>query len=141
MIYIGALHENSKKLIVPLIQHLHKTNIHVLFFGMRLQEYRLTNPKKLTFLGKVVKVCHHISISQSQSVITYLYLYISLSLYVYIYIYIYICKTSRKIYVKTNYEIFLQWNTKFFLQKVLSLLHFGSCQNCKSSANFVTEIR
>ena len=28
----------------------------------------------------------------------------------------------------------------FFLQKVLFLLHFGSCQNCMSSANFVAEI-
>ena len=28
----------------------------------------------------------------------------------------------------------------FFLQKVLFLLHFGSCQNCMSSANLVTEI-
>ena len=25
---------------------------------MRLQEYRLTNIKKLTFVGKVVKICH-----------------------------------------------------------------------------------
>ena len=31
--------------------------------------------------------------------------------------------------VKTKYGIFLQRNTKFFLQKVLGLLHFGSCQN------------
>ena len=28
----------------------------------------------------------------------------------------------------------------FFLQKVLFLLHFGSCQNCMSSANLVVEI-
>ena len=28
----------------------------------------------------------------------------------------------------------------FFLHKVLFLLHFGSCQNCKSSANLVSEI-
>ena len=27
----------------------------------------------------------------------------------------------------------------FFLQKVLFLLHFGSCQNCMSSANLVAE--
>ena len=39
-----------------------------------------------------------------------------------------------------KYEIFLQWNTKFFLQKILGLLHFGSCQNCMNYANFVTEI-
>ena len=38
--------------------------------------------------------------------------------------------------MKTKYEIFLQ----FFLQKVLFLLHFGSCQNCMSSANLVAEI-
>ena len=49
-------------------------------------------------------------------------------------------KTSRKIYMKTKYEIFLQWKTKVFLQKVLFLLHFGSCQNCMSSANLVVEI-
>ena len=49
-------------------------------------------------------------------------------------------KTSGKIYVKTNYEIFLQWNSTFFLQKVLGLLHFGSCQNWMSSANLVAEI-
>ena len=28
----------------------------------------------------------------------------------------------------------------FFLQKVLFLVHFGSCQNCTSSANLATEI-
>ena len=28
----------------------------------------------------------------------------------------------------------------FFLQKVLFLLHFGSCQNCMSSANLIAEI-
>ena len=46
----------------------------------------------------------------------------------------------RYIYMKTKYEIFLQWNTKTFLQKVLFLLHFGPCQNCMSSANLVAEI-
>ena len=40
----------------------------------------------------------------------------------------------------TKYEIFLQGNTKFFLQKVLDLLDFGSCQICMSSANLVAEI-
>ena len=34
-------------------------NVHGLFFEMRLQEYRLTLLNKLTFLGKVVKICHH----------------------------------------------------------------------------------
>ena len=29
------------------------------FFEMKLQEYSLTNLSKLTFLGKVVKICHH----------------------------------------------------------------------------------
>ena len=43
-------------------------------------------------------------------------------------------------YIQTKYEIFLQWNTKFFLHKVLGLLHFGSCQNCKRSASLVAEI-
>ena len=28
----------------------------------------------------------------------------------------------------------------FYLQKVLFLLHFGSCRNCMSSANLVAEI-
>ena len=42
--------------------------------------------------------------------------------------------------MKTKYEIFLQRNTNFFLQKVLGLLHFGSCQNCMSPANLVAEI-
>ena len=28
----------------------------------------------------------------------------------------------------------------FFLQKVLGFLHFGSCQNCISSANLAAEI-
>ena len=41
--------------------------------------------------------------------------------------------------MKLKYEIFLQWNTKFFVQKVLGLLHFGSCENCMSSADLVTE--
>ena len=45
----------------------------------------------------------------------------------------------RYIYMKTKYEIFLQWNTKTFLQKVLFLLHFGPCQNCMSSANLVAK--
>ena len=45
-------------------------------------------------------------------------------------------KTSGKIYAKLKYEIFLQWNTKFFLQKVLDLLSFFM-----SSANIVAEIQ
>ena len=56
----------------------------------------------------------------------------SLSLYVYIYIYIYI---YRYIW-KTKYEVFLQWNTKFFFfRKFCFSYNFGSCQNCMSSAN------
>ena len=42
--------------------------------------------------------------------------------------------------MKTKCEIFLQWNTKFPLQKVLGVLYFGSCQNCMSSANLIAEI-
>ena len=42
--------------------------------------------------------------------------------------------------MKTKYEVFLQWNTKFFLLKVLGLLFFGSCQNCRSFASLVAEI-
>ena len=40
--------------------------------------------------------------------------------------------------MKLKYETFLQLNTKFFLQKVLSLLSFGSCANCMRSGNFFT---
>ena len=40
-----------------------------------------------------------------------------------------------------KYEIFLQRNTKCFLQKVLDLRNFGSYQNCMSSANLVAEIQ
>ena len=39
-----------------------------------------------------------------------------------------------------KYKIFPQSNTKFFLQNVLGLVHFGSCQNYMSSTNFVAEI-
>ena len=49
-------------------------------------------------------------------------------------------KTSGKIYLKSKYQIFLQCNTIFFLQRVLSNLHFGPCQNCMSSENLVEEI-
>ena len=49
-------------------------------------------------------------------------------------------KTSRKIYLKSKYQIFLQCNTIFFLQRVLSHLHFGPCQNCMSSENLAEEI-
>ena len=48
-------------------------------------------------------------------------------------------KLAGKKNVKTKYEIFLQWNTKFFLQKGMGVLHFGSWRNCMSSANLVAE--
>ena len=32
-------------------------------------------------------------------------------------------------------------NVQFFVQNVLFVLHFGSCQNCISSANLVAEIQ
>ena len=35
------------------------------------------------------------------------------------------------VHIKRKYELFLQWNM---------ILNFGSCQNCMSSANLVTEI-
>ena len=63
-------------------------------------------------------------------------IYIQIYIYTYTHTYIIRSKTSGKIYMKTKYEIFLQ----FFLQKVLFLLHFGSCQNCMSFANLVAEI-
>ena len=43
--------------------------------------------------------------------------------------------------MKLKYEIFLQWNTNFSLEKVLGLLNFESCPNCMSSANLVAEIQ
>ena len=49
-------------------------------------------------------------------------------------------KTSQKIDVKLKYGFVLQWNNKFFLQKILSLLHFRSCQNCMSCTNLVAKI-
>ena len=49
-------------------------------------------------------------------------------------------KNCGKIYVKLKYEIFLQWNTISFLQKVLDLLQFGSCQNNMNSVNLVAAI-
>ena len=42
-------------------------------------------------------------------------------------------------YMKTKHEIFLQWNTKFSLQKVPFLLHFASSRNCMAFANLVAE--
>ena len=64
-------------------------------------------------------------------IIMYIYIYI-----IYIYIYVYI-------YEKENMKSFsnVQWNTKFFLQKVLFLLHFGSSKNCIRSANLLADIR
>ena len=50
-------------------------------------------------------------------------------------------KLSGRIYLKTKHEIFLHWNTKCFLQKVLGLLCFGSCQNWMNSANLIAEIQ
>ena len=45
-------------------------------------------------------------------------------------------------FVKTECEIFLQSSMKhyIFLQEVLGLPHFESCQNCTNSANLVAEI-
>ena len=43
--------------------------------------------------------------------------------------------------MKLKYEIYLQRNTKFSLQKVLGLLSFGLYPNCMSSANIVAEIQ
>ena len=59
------------------------------------------------------------------NIYTYIYvcMYVCICVYIYIYIYIYIYMK------KTKYEIFLQRNTKLFLQKVLFLLHLGSCKN------------
>ena len=50
----------------------------LLFFQMRLQEYRSTNLNKMTLLGKVVKIFHHQS-QQSRGVMykyKYMYIYI-----------------------------------------------------------------
>ena len=48
--------------------------------------------------------------------------------------------TSGKYIWKRNMKSFSNETLNFFLQKVLFLLHFGSCQNCMSSANLVAEI-
>ena len=71
--------------------------------------------------------------------------YLSLYLHIYIYIYIYIYfihnfNSTLNTLVLENlestfdlsceYESFLQWNTKFSLQKVLGFLNFGSSPNC-----------
>ena len=90
-------------------------------------------------LSFCLSVCLHVCMYVQVCIYIYMYIYIHLKrgnihTYIYIYIYIYIwneeikSKTSGKIYMKTKYEIFLQWNIKLFLQKVLFLLHFGSCQ-------------
>ena len=71
--------------------------------------------------------------------ITYICIYI-ISIYIYIYICVCVCECVC-VCVKLKYEIFLQWNTKFSLQKVLGLLSFGPCPNCMSSANIVAEIQ
>ena len=92
------------------------------------------------------------------------YTYLSIYLYIYIYIYIYnIYNIHIYIHVRVCMcvwvcvcvcvsvcvcvcvcelanEIFLQWNNKVFLRKVLGLLHFRSCQSCISNANHVAEI-
>ena len=49
-------------------------------------------------------------------------------------------KASKKIYMKTKYENFFQWNTKSFVQKVLFLLLFGCYLNSMGSANLVADI-
>ena len=42
--------------------------------------------------------------------------------------------------MKTNMKSFSNETLNFFLQKVLFLPHFGSCQNRVSSANLVAQI-
>ena len=49
-------------------------------------------------------------------------------------------KTSGKLYVKLKFELFLEGSTKYFLQKLLVLNYFRSCQNSNNPANFVAEI-
>ena len=41
---------------------------------------------------------------------------------------------------KPNMKSFSNESLNFFLEKVVDLLHFGSCQNCMSSVNLVREI-
>ena len=43
--------------------------------------------------------------------------------------------------MKLKYKIFVQWNTKFSLLKVLGTLSFRPSANCISSANLVAEIQ
>ena len=49
-------------------------------------------------------------------------------------------KLAEKCMWKRNMTAFSNETLNFFLQKVLGLLHFGSCQNCKDSGNLATEI-
>ena len=99
----------------------------------------LNNVKKISaeLLKRIILLINKKNLkNMDKRLIIYIYIiniYIYIHIYMYIYVYIYI-------YIYIYYEIFLQWNTKFFLQKVLFLLHFGSCQNCMSSANLVAEI-
>ena len=50
-------------------------------------------------------------------------------------------KSYGKISMELKYDIFLQWNTKRFLQKFSDFLNFGSCQNCMNSVKLVAEIQ
>ena len=57
----------------------------------------------------------------------------------YVYIYIYQNKNWKPDVLL--FAIYPLLNTKFFLQKVLGLLSFGSCPNCMGSANIFAEIQ
>ena len=93
---------------------------------------------RLIYTQVYIGICRYIQVYSVYIGIycyAYSYIYIRLYIYIYIYICIYIYIYTRSyihtflyIYRKTKYEIFLQWNTKFFVQKVLGLVQFGSCQ-------------
>ena len=80
--------------------------------------------------------------------------FITMCTYIHIYIYIYTYSHTRTL-THLHTKHFRQYNIVviwwylvmeltnifiFLLQHVLFLLHFGSCQNCMSSANLVAEI-
>ena len=49
-------------------------------------------------------------------------------------------KQGKKKSICETYLKFFNYETLDFFRKVISLLRFGSCQNCMSSANLVAEM-
>ena len=90
--------------------------------------------------GKIVLVIFYLfeySIYLSISIYTYTYIYIYIHIYIYIYIYKYV---YIYIYIRNTKSFCNEILNFSFLQKVMFLLQFGSCQNCIISVNLVREI-